>query len=135
MRLAMHQFEAGRFVDCPCGGQYIVGPKRHALISELAAVCDAALHQAAPDASATRIGFDVEKSELSNRLGFSDQEYRTDDAVLHFCDPRPLAFGIEVLDKLASYLRNHSLKGAIPTVLSRIEHGVSMHDPADVTGR
>src|SRR5262245_39276140 len=130
----MHQFEAGRFVDRPSGGQYIVGPKRHALVSELAAVCDAALNQAAADASAAHIGFNVEKSELGYRLGFFDQEHRTYDAALDFCDPRPLTFGIEILDKLAAYLRNHGLEGMIPTVLSRIEHGVSVYDPADVAG-
>src|SRR5262245_52002150 len=131
----MDQLETCRLVDCPCSGQDVVGPKRHALISQFASVPDAGLHEAAPDALAAHVGLDIEKSELGNGLGFSDQKHRTNAATIDVCDPRAFARGVEILDKFASNLRHHGLEGMVPTVLLRIEHGMPMYDPADVTGR
>src|SRR5689334_3558428 len=134
VRLALYKLETRGLVDCPRRRQDIVGPKRHPLVSEIARVRDTGLYQPAPNALATQVGFDVEKSELGGGFGFFDQEHGAHDAAVDVCNPGPFAFGIEILDELARHLRDHGLEGVIPAIFFSIEHPLAMDDPADVTG-
>ena len=134
MRLCPHEVEAGILVKAAGGVEHVVGPLHDPPVAGFTGEADAFVDEARAGAVATRRRLDQEQAQLGHRPGLADEQNRADDLALALGDPAALARGAVASDELRSDVRDQRLEPVVLAIFPGIEHGMAMHDPADVAG-